>query len=275
MKNKGIIGAVCGDIIGSTYEFYNTKDMNFKLFPPNSKFTDDTVMTCAVAEWLVEDSTHSHEQLIKIMHRYGEEYPHAGYGGMFKKWLRNHLTEAYNSFGNGSAMRVSPCGYYAKSFEEALELAKISAEVTHNHPQGIIGAQAVAAMIFLLRSGEYSGEGKAFLKYHCDYDLDKISENWESIRQDYIFDVTCQGSVPEAIYCAIKNISLPMGYERTIREAVSLGGDADTQGAIAGGIAAAVCEVPEDILSECLDRLDPRLADVIESFNEVCNQRTI
>ena len=272
MQNKGIIGAVCGDIIGSAYEFHKTKDMNFRLFTPRSKFTDDTVMTCAVAEWLVDDPEHSHEQLVKIMHRYGEEYPHAGYGGMFRKWLENKWTEPYNSFGNGSAMRVSPCGYYAKSFEEALQLAQISAEVTHNHPEGIIGAQAVAAMIYLVRSGEYSEKGKAFLKNHCFYDLDKISENWETIQRDYDFDVTCQGSVPEAIYCAMKNISSPMGYENTIREAVSLGGDADTQGAIAGGIAAAVCEVPDDILNECLDRLDPPLADVIDRFNEVCNQ---
>ena len=272
MQNKGIIGAVCGDIIGSAYEFHKTKDMNFKLFTPRSKFTDDTVMTCAVAEWLVDDPKHSHEQLVKIMHRYGEEYPHAGYGGMFGRWLRNQLTEPYNSFGNGSAMRVSPCGYYVKSLDEALQLAQISAEVTHNNPEGIIGAQAVAAMIYLVRSGEYSEKGKAFLKNHCFYDLDKISENWETIQRDYDFDVTCQGSVPEAIYCAMKNISSPMGYENTIREAVSLGGDADTQGAIAGGIAAAVCEVPDDILNECLDRLDPPLADVIERFNEGCNQ---
>ena len=117
---------------------------------------------------------------------------------------------------NGSAMRVSPCGYYAKSFEEALRLAQISAEVTHSHPEGIIGAQAVAAMIYLLRSGEYSEKGKAFLKNHCFYDLDKISVNWETIQRDYDFDVTCQGSVPEAIYCAMKNISSPKGYERTM-----------------------------------------------------------
>ena len=203
MQNKGIIGAVCGDIIGSAYEFHKTKDMNFKLFTPRSKFTDDTVMTCA----------------------------------------EGHLTAPYNSFGNGSAMRVSPCGYYAKTLEEALELAQISAEVTHNHPEGIIGAQAVAASIFLLRNDEWIEKGKKFLKDFCFYDLDEIEKDWSDICKFYTFDVTCQGSVPEAIYCAIKNISSPMGYEKTIREAVSLGGDADTQGAIAGGIAAAVCEV--------------------------------
>ena len=251
MQNKGIIGAVCGDIIGSAYEFHKTKDMNFKLFTPRSKFTDDTVMTCAVAEW---------------------EFPHRGYGGMFGRWLEGHLTAPYNSFGNGSAMRVSPCGYYAKTLEEALELAQISAEVTHNHPEGIIGAQAVAATIFLLKNDEWIEKGKKFLKDFCFYDLDEIKKDWSDIRKFYTFDVTCQGSVPEAIYCAIKNISSPMGYEKTIREAVSLGGDADTQGAIAGGITAAVCEVPDKILNECLDRLEPPLADVIERFNEVCNQ---
>ena len=131
MQNKGIIGTVCGDIIGSVYEFNPTKNYNFKLFTPQSTFTDDTVMTCAVAEWLISDSKHSHEKLIKIMHRYGEEYPHRGYGGMLKNGWKTKQTEPYNSFGNGSAMRVSPCGYYAKSLEEALQLAQISAEVTH------------------------------------------------------------------------------------------------------------------------------------------------
>ena len=273
MKNKGIIGAVCGDIIGSAYEFHKTKDMDFKLFTPQSTFTDDTVMTCAVAEWLMDDPKHSHEELVKIIHRYGEEYPHAGYGGMFRRWLANKWTEPYNSFGNGSAMRVSPCGYYAKSFEEALQLAQISAEVTHSHPEGIIGAQAVAACIFLLRNDE-PHKIKDYLKKYCFYDIEKMRNNWETIRRDYNFDVTCQGSVPEAIYCVLRYINTPteFTYEAIIREAVSLGGDADTQGAIAGGIAAAVCEVPEYVLGECLDRLEPPLVNVIDRFNEVCDQ---
>ena len=265
MENKGIIGAVCGDIIGSIYEFNPTKNPNFKLFTSQSTFTDDTVMTCAVAEWLIEDPKHSHEQLIKIMHRYGEEYPHRGYGGMFKQWLENKWTKPYNSFGNGSAMRVSPCGYYAKSLKEALQLAQISAEVTHNHPEGIIGAQAVAATIFLLRSGEWLEKGKKFLKEHCFYDLDEIEKNKVEIFRNYTFDVTCQGSVPEAIYCAL----LTGDYENSIRIAISLGGDADTQAAIAGGIAASCSEVPDHILNECLDRLDPPLVDVIDKFNEL------
>lgn len=269
MQNKGIIGTVCGDIIGSAYEFHKTKDMNFKLFTQRSTFTDDTVMTCAVAEWLMDDPQHSHEQLVKIIHRYGEEYPHRGYGGMFGRWLREHLTEPYNSFGNGSAMRVSPVGFYASSLEEALQLAQISAEVTHDHPEGIIGAQAVAATIFLLRNGEWMEKGKQFLKDFCFYDLDDIENDWEDIRKFYSFDVTCQGSVPEAIYCGVK-YSL---YEDSIRAAVSLGGDADTQAAIAGGISASYTEVPDHILNECLDRLEPPLVDVIERFNEVCRKK--
>jgi ADP-ribosylglycohydrolase len=198
------------------------------------------------------------------MHRYGEEYPHRGYGGMFKQWLENKWTEPYNSFGNGSAMRVSPVGYYAKSLEEALQLAQISAEVTHNHPEGIIGAQAVAATIYLLRNDEWLEKGKKFLKDFCFYDLDEIKKDWNDIREFYTFDVTCQGSVPEAIYCGVC-CSL---YEDSIRFAVSLGGDADTQAAIAGGIAASDLEVPDHILNECLDRLDPPLVDVIDKFNE-------
>ena len=187
MENKGIIGAVCGDIIGSVYEFHKTKDMDFKLFTPYSKFTDDTVMTCAVAEWLVDDPKHSHEELVKIMHRYGEEYPHSGYGGMFKRWLENKFTKPYNSFGNGSAMRVSPVGFYAKTFAEALQLAQISAEVTHSHPEGIIGAQAVAACIFLLRNNEQH-KIEDYLKDYCNYDMDQIRKNWETIRRKYFFD---------------------------------------------------------------------------------------
>ena len=263
MENKGIIGAVCGDIVGSIYEFNPTKNPNFKLFTPQSTFTDDTVMTCAVAEWLMEDPKHSHEQLIKIMHHYGEEYPHRGYGGMFRKWLENKWTEPYNSFGNGSAMRVSPVGYYAKSLDEALQLAQISAEVTHSHPEGIIGAQAVAATIYFLRNNE-SYKIKDYLKQYFFYDIDKIEKNKVEIFRDYTFDVTCQGSVPEAIFCALP----PCNYEDSIRCAVSLGGDADTQAAIAGGISASYSEIPEHILDECLDRLDPYLIDVIEKFND-------
>lgn len=275
MKNRGIIGAVCGDIVGSAYEFHKTKNMDFELFTPKSKFTDDTVMTCAVAEWLMDDPKHTHKGLVKIMHHYGEEYPHAGYGGMFKKWLENKWTEPYNSFGNGSAMRVSPVAYYAKSFEEALQLAQISAEVTHNHPEGIIGAQAVAAATFIMRRANWAPHiawqtVKEYLEKYCFYKMHYKQSEWEKYIQDYSFDVTCQGSVPEAIICALGSID----YEYCIRRAVSLGGDADTQAAITGGIVAAYRPVPDHILNECLDRLDPYLIDVIDKFNDFCGQKS-
>ena len=266
MKDTGIIGTVCGDIIGSIYEFNPTKKYDFRLFTPQSTFTDDTVMTCAVAEWLMEDPKHSHEKLVKIMHRYGEEYPHRGYGGMFKKWLENYLTEPYNSFGNGSAMRVSPVGYYAHSLEEALQLAQISAEVTHDHPEGIIGAQAVAATIFLLRDNKNKDEIKKYLKKYCFYDLEELEKNKVQVFRDYTFDVTCQGSVPHALLCGLWTPD----YEDSIRCAISLGGDADTQAAIAGGVVAVHYPVPDHILNPCLDILDPPLVDVIDQFNNFC-----
>ena len=197
-------GAILGDIVGSRFEFHNHLSKDFSFLTADCCFTDDTVMTCAVAEWLMDDPKHSHEELVKIIHRYGAEYPDWGYGGMFGRWLRDHLTEPYNSFGNGSAMRVSPVGFYASSLDEALQLAQISAEVTHSHPEGIIGAQAVAATIFLLRNGEWVEKGKQFLKDFCFYDLDDIENDWDDIRKFYSFDVTCQGSVPEAIYCGVK-----------------------------------------------------------------------
>ena len=269
-NNQSFIGAICGDIIGSVYEFNRTKDINFKLFTPSSRFTDDTVMTCAVADWLRNDSEHTHNGLIKAMREYGRKYPNMSYGNMFNTWLKSIHIAPYNSFGNGSAMRVSPAGFYADSLEEALELAKISAEVTHNHPQGIIGAQAVAAAIYIMKAASIEGDietGKEnvrkFLKKQYSYKVEYTEQEWKEHVKKYTFNETCQGSVPEAIYCALSSDS----YEQAIRKAVSLGGDADTQAAIAGGIAAAFCPVPLDIISRCLERLTDDLIDVIGHFN--------
>jgi len=270
INNQSFIGAICGDIIGSVYEFHPTKDPNFKLFTPRTTFTDDTVMTCAVAEWLISDSKHSHRELIKIMHYYGNKYPHRGYGGMFGRWLEGHLTAPYNSFGNGSAMRVSPCGYYAKSLEEALQLAQISAEVTHNHPEGIKGAQAVAAIIYIMKTSSINNninntleEVKKFIKEHYSYKIEYTEEEWNKHSAKYSFNETCQGSVPEAIYCALSSDN----YEQAIRKAISLGGDADTQAAIAGGIASAYCPVSLEIISKCLELLPDDLIMLIKNFN--------
>ena len=270
MHNQSFIGAVCGDIIGSVYEFNRTKDYNFELFTSRSRFTDDTVMTCAVADWLRKDSEHTHNGLIRAMREYSRKYPNMSYGNMFSIWLKSIHIAPYNSFGNGSAMRVSPVGFYAESLEEALELARISAEVTHNHPQGIIGAQAVAAAIYIMKAASIeddieNGKEKVrkFLKEQYSYKVEYTEQEWEEHVKKYTFNETCQGSVPEAIYCALSSDS----YEQAIRKAVSLGGDADTQAAIAGGIAAAFYPVPLDIISRCLERLTEDLIDVIDHFN--------
>lgn len=234
--NFRILGAIVGDMVGSTREWKNIKTEDFELLPQGSRFTDDTVMTLAVAEWLMIDPTHSKEKLIECMQRLGRKYPGAGYGGMFRQWLREDSPKPYNSFGNGSAMRVSPVGLYANSLEEALELARITASVSHDHPEGIKGAQAIAACVYLKKTEEWDegGKIKKFIEQTFGYDLD---QDLESIREDYTFDVTCQGSVPIAIMSYLKYSSYPA--EKALRMAISMGGDSDTIGAMTASIAGA------------------------------------
>ena len=188
----GIIGAIIGDIVGSFYEFCNHKSTNIALFTRGTQFTDDTVMTIAVADWLL-----SGVPLREAMLDWGKEYPNRGYGGMFYEWLfYSETKEPYNSFGNGAGMRVSPCGYYATSLDKALELAKQSAEVTHNHPEGIKGAQAIASAIFLARQHKSKDEIRDYIEQTFGYNMHR---SCDEIRPTYQFDVTCQGSCPEAI----------------------------------------------------------------------------
>ena len=254
---KFLCGAIAGDIIGSVYEWNRTKKMDFYLFTPFSKFTDDTVMTVANADWLLTD-----DNLWVIMQDYGNRYPHAGYGGMFRNWLREDEPKPYNSFGNGSAMRVSPIGWAFDTLEETLEAAKQSAEVTHNHPEGIKGAQATAACIFLARKGKSKLEIKEYIEKTFGYNL---SRTCDEIRPDYHFDVTCQGSVPESIIAFLESTD----FESAIRLAVSLGGDADTMGAITGGIAEAFYGgVPEHIRKEVLKRLPNEFVKVMHKFHQ-------
>ena len=252
---KFLCGAIAGDIIGSVYEWNRTKNADFYLFTPFSKFTDDTVMTVANADWLLTD-----DNLWVIMQDYGNRYPHAGYGGMFRNWLREEEPKPYNSFGNGSAMRVSPIGWAFNTLEETLAAAKQSAEVTHNHPEGIKGAQATAVCIFLARTGKSKKEIKEYIEKTFGYNL---SRTCDEIRPDYHFDVTCQGSVPESIVAFLESTD----FENAIRLAVSLGGDADTMGAIAGGIAEAYYGgVPEHIRKEVLKRLPNEFIEVMQKF---------
>ncbi|TFH85204.1 ADP-ribosylglycohydrolase family protein [Billgrantia azerbaijanica] len=250
-----MLGAIAGDIIGSVHEGAGTKTRDFPLFTPASTFTDDTVLTVAVAEVLLEGG-----DFIDAFHDYFHRYPDAGFGGIFRQWAAARARAPYHSFGNGSAMRVSPAGFAAGSLAEALELAQRSAEVTHDHPEGIRGAQAVAAVIQLARFGATKTEILTEVEARFGYDL---SASLEDIRPHYRFDVTCRGSVPPAIIAFLEADDV----EAAIRNAVSLGGDADTLACMAGGMAEAFHGgVPSALREAVLTRLDPDLTRVVNAF---------
>ena len=257
---KGIIGAICGDIIGSSREFRPQKTKDFSLYDGYSTFTDDTVMTLAIASWLIKDKS-SKEVLISEIRKFGLKYPNAGYGGMFMNWLNQDNPEPYGSWANGSAMRLSPVSWVADSLEESQKLAKMSAIVTHNHPEGIKGALATNDAIYLARNSFTKEKIKKHIEDNYRYDLNR---KLDDIRSDYKFDVSCKGSVPESIICFLE----AKDYEDTIRNAVSLGGDADTQAAIAGGIASAYWDVPSKIAARGIKRLDYNLLEVFLEFRE-------
>jgi ADP-ribosylglycohydrolase len=259
MGKVKMLGALAGDIIGSVYEFANTKSMEFDLFTPWTKFTDDSVMTLAVAKWLVEDEAHTIHYLIFCMQELGNRYPNAGYGGNFGWWLRQDEPQPYNSWGNGAGMRVSPVGLYAKTLDEALALAAITASVSHNHPEGVKGAQAVAASVFLCKEGKPKQEIKRYVEDTFGYNLNRtIAE----IRPNYCFDVSCQGSVPEAIIAFLEGNS----FEEVIRLAISLGGDSDTIACMAGAIAACCYEIPQEIAEKCDGLLTKDLKTIKDDF---------
>lgn len=255
---KGIIGAICGDIIGSTREFNPIKTKDFKLYTKKSTFTDDTIMTLAIAKWLCEDKD-SKDVLIKNLKYFGNKYPNAGYGGRFAGWLIDDSPEPYGSWANGSAMRVSPCAWVAESLEEANDLAYESAIVSHDHPEGIKGALSTADAIYLARTGASKDEIRNHIEKEYAYDLNR---SVDEIRPDYSFDVSCAGSVPEAIICFLD----AKDFEDAIRNAVSLGGDADTQAAIAGSIASAYWGVPQRIYEQTIGYLDDFLLDAFNRF---------
>lgn len=256
-----MLGALVGDIIGSIYEFQNVKSMDFDLFTPWSTYTDDSVMTLAVAKWLIEDKEHTKHHLISCMQELGRRYPKAGYGGNFEWWLRQDDPQPYKSWGNGAGMRVSPVGLYANSLEEALYLAEVTASVSHNHPEGIKGAKAIAASVFLCKTGKSKEEIKNYVQLSFGYNLKRtISE----IRPNYYFDVSCQGSVPEAIIAFLEGNS----FEEVIRLAISIGGDSDTIGCMAGAIAACIYPIPEEITEECNSILTDDLRAIKDAFIE-------
>lgn len=252
-----MIAAIAGDIIGSVHERAHLKRMSFKLFQKNSRFTDDTVMTLAVADCLLHRRPYA-----ETLRAYGRRHPKRGYGGMFRKWLASDDAGPYQSFGNGSAMRVSAVGYAYHRLGEVLDEARASAVVTHNHPEGIKGAQAIAAAVFLARKGRDKKAIKAYISDEFGYDL---ARHIKQIRPSYTFDVTCQGSVPEAIIAFLDSTDV----ESAIRLGISLGGDADTIGCMAGAVAQAYyTEVPQVMIDEVYARLTPDLTAVLDAFME-------
>lgn len=265
-----MMGAICGDVAGSVYEWHNIKYCpdKEKIVSRNAHFTDDSVMTCAVANGLrnalskiqvdeIVDSEFDYElenEIINSLVEFGRKFPRAGYGGSFRNWIWSDNHEPYNSWGNGSAMRVSYAGWVAKTLFEAEHFAEVSARVTHNHPEGIKGAKAVAGSIFILRNGGTKSDVLDYVKQH--YDLNFTLDN---IRDTYHFDVSCQGSVPQAIEAFIEGED----FSDVISKAISIGGDSDTIAAIAGSISEVIYPIPQGFRGRVIDRLDRYLKDTL------------
>ena len=258
-----MLGAIIGDIAGSVYEFNNIKSEDFSLLEDRCFFTDDSVMTVAVAEALLNgkrDEKKTEACMVKAMKKYGKAFPNAGYGGRFSGWLESKEPKPYGSYGNGSAMRVSPVAWYFHSLEKVEKFAEISARVTHDHPEGIKGAKAVAVAIFMARNGRDKDYIKRYLELKYRYDF---SRTLDEIRPTYQFDETCQGTVPVALEAFFEAES----FEDTIRKAISVGGDSDTVAAIAGSVAEAFYPIPKELAERAKSFLDKRLLAVLKKWD--------
>ena len=257
-------GAILGDMIGAPYEFdRGNKSKEFPLFSDSSHFTDDSVMTIAVAEALMDSAGDDDRSVLaalqKSMMKWGHRYPGAGYGGRFYRWLHSKEPEPYGSFGNGSAMRVSGAGWLFDTLQETRHMARLTAEITHNHPEGIKGAESVAGAIFMARNGNTKDEIREYIIKEFEYDL---SRTCDEIRPDYYHVESCMKTVPEAITAFLEG----NGFEDVIRTAVSLGGDCDTLTCIAGSIAEAFYGVPADMKKECRARLPEDMIKILDRF---------
>jgi ADP-ribosylglycohydrolase len=252
-----LLGALAGDVIGSVYEFNPVKHTHFQLFSPSCRITDDSVLTLAVADAILSGRGYG-----KCIHQYAQMYPNCGYGGFFRRWMYSDDPRPYNSFGNGSAMRVSPVGWAFNRVEDVLREAEASAAVTHNHPEGIKGAQAVALAIFRARTGMSKDDLRKEINARFGYDL---SASLNDIRPSYQFDETCQGTIPPAIIAFLESDD----FEDAIRKSISLGGDADTLAAITGSIAEAYYgSVPQEIITQVRERIPDELWNVVERFSQ-------
>lgn len=256
-------GAIIGDIVGSVFEFTEPriKNKNFELFKEGCRFTDDTVMTIAIADVMNRNDFNNESsfkaKIIQSMANWGITFYNAGYGTLFSKWLQSKVKVPYNSYGNGSAMRVSPIAWCCSDIDIARKFAKWQAEVTHNNPEGIRGAEAVTSAIYLAKTKHSKKEIKDYIEDVFYYDL---SRHCQEIRPSYTFNATCQGSIPESIISFLDGDD----FEDSIRNAVSLGGDTDTMACIAGAIAEAYYEIPEDMIKKARKLLDYRILKVID-----------
>jgi len=255
-----MLGAIIGDVVGSRFEFDNIKRKDFPLFDEHCDFTDDSVMTLAIAAALLnskKDYSDLKEKAVEYMQKFGREtYPWGrGYGGMFKEWLHSDDPQPYNSWGNGAAMRVSPCGFFGKDIEEVKIISKCMTEVTHNHPEGIKGAEATSVVVFMAKNGSKIPEIKKYIcdnYYNIDFTIDKI-------RPFYGFAESCQETVPQALEAFFESTD----FEDAIRNAVSIGGDSDTIAAITGGVAEAYYGIPEKIKKAVLPYLDDNFTRIL------------
>lgn len=260
-KESAMLGAVAGDIAGSRFEWKNTKSKDFELFTPECRITDDSVMTLAVARSIL-DAAGRRDRLgpaaIRCMQAFGRRWARGCYGGSFSRWLMSEEPRPYGSWGNGAAMRVSACAWAANSLEDALDMARRVTEVTHDHPEGIKGAEAVTAAIWLARQGA----GLEDIRRHIEARYYPLDFTLDEVRPAYGFDVSCQGSVPQAVEAFLESVS----FEDAVRNAVSLGGDSDTIGAMAGSMAEAFYGMPKALREAALGYLPPELAAVALEF---------
>ena len=258
-----MLGAIIGDVIGSRFEFGGAKSKDFDLFDDQTTFTDDTVMTVAVADCILDGG----DSPAHFFRKWGHRYPDRGYGGMFARWILTEDMGPYDSFGNGAAMRIAPVALFASDMADAAFMAVKMTEVTHNHPDGIKGALATVSSIMLARRGVSVMAIRERIELDYGYDMNRTVD---SIRPSYEFNVTCQGSVPEAIICALEASS----YEDAIRNAISLGGDCDTQACIAGGIAEALFGIPDDIVHRALSYLPDDMRQIVHDSYSYCSSQS-
>jgi ADP-ribosylglycohydrolase len=256
-----MLGAMIGDIVGSVCEWHNIKTTEFILFTHRNFFTDDTVLTAATAKALMTDGDYTH-----AYQDFARRYPRRGYGGNFHRWIYVQDPKPYNSWGNGSAMRVSPVGFAFDTVKEVLSESERSASVTHNHPEGIKGAQSTALAILMARQGASQEDIRTEISQRFEYNLNRTLAE---IRPNYAFDVSCQGSVPEAIIASLESEN----YEDAIRKAISMGGDSDTIACITGGIAEAFFGIPDDIAAKGRSYLPVEFLQIIDDFHMWCHEK--